>query len=918
MKPKTIRAEPVKLSTYFFEQLLPDAYPSEEELKAGKQPSTLPSPLPLPSFDCTQEDLNQEEKHTDSSACSSDVPPKSHFLTPMWKLAPVTKDNRINHLLWEHFSPDVYKKSLISFVSTEHGQAVKLAKELEDMWAQVEAAQARNKARAAVLHSDPDPLQEQLAPVKEQSFWTSEDVLRRYGLDLTLPSALEELTCTKQAATSIRPPAAVETGEPYTHLMSEAHVKLQFDVYGADAVKAASQIESKAEVGSAPSLSSPTSKSSHSNSQSANEIDHSRGAAASLPTKAKAYGKTKEELLDPSQRPYCLRRLFAPLLQKKGMLPKNLTILLSEIQKHQKESLPKLEEVLSDSRMYRIPLYIPFQMLSRYISSHLSHDMPTVALEEQVVKDQKQTEEMKQYLAELHTFILENGSEGQADQLAPTKRVVIAREMWERLLEALNKHHRLHDRWKEHYHEMTRCSAEKMKEIREALERCDQASSEALEQLVAESKECAAVMDEMTSKIKHVVSEMENHYLQDKQSLSASLTSKRYKLQKSEVLQEKLARRVREAVKEYFTEQIHYEEMAQEVFQEQLALAQLEASYEQVRAAVNSWNNEAVEGDRRTASIQWMLKRSEKVRQSMLTSFRQHIGRLETEDYYRRHRVADHCANNMRTWAQCLNDIVGVYEDRFDGISEKGSRSWQLNYLIASERDWALGNFLEGREELTILDRRIEEIKGMYRELDAEVPTLIPDSNAPEAIEIRTAMREIDGPPNVQRNLPRLRPKVLGHQSKKRLEQLLLSTQEPIPCGEGMVGPVREDGPAGGPPNAAGRDGPVLTADEKIKQHVAPGHEGCSVGADANDMPNAMVASEKSSAEPAHLRIGATKGSSSKHIRSQASPADVVTEKESAPAATLQPQPPKLSGKQKPEPVLPPLLFEAPMTAEID
>eukprot|EP00796_Vickermania_ingenoplastis_P010745 gene10745-7473_t len=798
MKRREVRPEPTKISTYFFDQIL---YEAEREAKAQGAIADTTTPSPPSYTFVVPPGLG--------GPLVKGNPDEAAELSSSWCIAPVTRHRRIDERLWDSFTPITYKDELVEFVSVEHGRTRALAQELQAMWEQVEALMERNAVRQAALKDDH---KKQLEALQRTVFWTAEDVLQRYKLDLTLPTQLlrvkgggADKPCAAQGEDNSA--SSSSNASLFQQMTPEAHIQLHFDMNEAN--RSCESSTGTSAGGSAAEL--PISRNSSKVGEALSSTQPGLGKPEAIrqttARKAKAYTKSKEELLDPTQRPHCLRRLFAPLLQRRDQLPKNLTVMFAEIQKCQTEVLPKLEESLANCSMFQIPLHVPFQMIAQYITRYLTSEMPTLPLEEQ--QKNKDMAAMRKQVAELKDFILEEGrSEAALDRLPVRERHDLAQTMWQKLLAELRTHRELHHKYLQHYEAMTDCSSTALTKLKAALDDCDRCSAQALEQLVNDAKESISVIQNMAEKIKDVVREVESAFGRDRTILEASLASKEYKMEKSAALQERLARRVREAVKEYFAEQMNYEELSQEVYQERLALAQVTTSYDQVKHAVKTCYEEAIASDARAVKIQKMLKKSERVRAHMVTACRQHVGRLETDDLYRRHRIADNCAANMLEWSRCLGDIVAVYQDRFEGISSKGKVSWQMDYLVAGERAWAVDNFTEGREELIKLDQRMDEIKRLYRELDDELPPLVPGYSS-ETEAVRTSMRNIDGPLNVQRQLPHLNEKAPAGSTKQRIAAVMNATSVGDP-----------DALAGGPLNAAGRDGPVPDLDHRVRDRI--------------------------------------------------------------------------------------------------
>lgn len=619
----------------------------------------------------------------------------------------------------------------------------------------------------------------------------------------TQKPSMENTSCS--ASSSSAREAEEKGGSPVSYFQKfaeEAHIHLQFDTSRGQQAKERKNANmsnsntktnqksmiSIAEIDDSPctgnaSLSRPSDKNADpqapSGDESGSEIPKEKPALGM----GKAYQKSKADLLNPSKRPLCLRRLFAPLLQKREQLPKNLTLLLSDVHKCQVEVFPSLEEALTDCSMFHIPLHLPFQIISQYIQRYLTREMPTVAISSAQAHETI-VEEMKQESPELENFIRERGEDiSYLDNVPTVERHSLAQEMWKKLLATFSRHEIRHHTLLKDYSELTRSSEVELTRLKQALEQCSDTSATAIMQLEEDAKECIGVVKSMTEKTKSMLEEINAQYQKEEEGLRSSLKRKMYQLQRSEAEQERLARRVREAVKALANEQLKYEETAQEVCQERLALAQVQVSYNQLQNAVKTCVEEALATDKRATQIHRMLKKADKTRQFLLTSCRQHVGRLETEDYYRRLGVVDRSCQNMQSWARWLNDAVAVYEDRFEGLTAKTQRvSWQMEFLMSAEREFAVRNLMDSKDAWMLLEERWKEVKALYKELqndDEAIPPLLDPVHltSPDAEALRTCMKNLDGPLNVQRQAPRL-GELLGNPERSREEVRGMSNAE--------------------------------------------------------------------------------------------------------------------------------------------
>lgn len=822
MLRREARPGPTRVSPYFFEHL--SQRTASPSLEAGSQ-AALPAQPPSSS---TPQVCNQSEDHPPTTAASpstvdghsdaaapspvlpsSAVPPEAAEADVTrrapWQPALVTGLRDVDATLWNHFTPHDYRHTVEQFVSTEHERTTQLSSRVDEMWAEVERVIQRNTVRHRALTAlqsptateavgegdtatpmpSPPPPPPLLAVVHQMVFWTAEEMVRRYGLDL--PVARD-----RSRSGSTNRKKRVKRGD------GDAQV-VQPEVASGDDEIAEDDAEDEGRITLDFTVQMPSITAGHATGE-AGEVTNEKNTAAGSETEDKAAATTadhppsphtagmhhanawqlrREDLLHPSRRPQCLRRLFAPLLQRRASLPRELTLLLNDLQRVQSKALPQLEEGLAQSSPYAIALHVPFQTIATFFTRYLAQESATVQLEATQVEahtaDTVTSAALELFLSQAllnepvvaepppRSVIVVEEDGVPEEEPVPLElmdlpeRAALAEHMWQLLFAQLQAHKEGVTDGLRAYAALTDCSRSSSETLSAALKTCNASSQAVLARMTTDTTTCAEAMTKAGSHTLAIVDEMDRNFATDSAALERSIEKKVVAVEKSAHTQEKLARRVREAVRDLFVEQRKYEELTQELWQERLALEQLRSSYEQVRQAIHTCHEEAVHAEQRAREVRGLLQRAEEARQSLMDAAELHLGRVKHDDYFRRCRVLDIATRAAQRWSHCLDDISYLYSERSAFLERKEPHtSWSLNYLLTAEREWAVANLRAVKEECAELDARLGELSALRTELGMDPRAGLEEDQTPTSTglsddERRRRMRRVDGPLRVQR-----------------------------------------------------------------------------------------------------------------------------------------------------------------------
>ncbi|KPA73696.1 hypothetical protein ABB37_09622 [Leptomonas pyrrhocoris] len=763
------RPEPTRISSYFFEQLQPVRHDDDDVGNGAK------------AKDHTAAAVEAAETATPSPPCVVTPPVaylKSLFETgpegphrdgagepaPIFSAPPQPQQQRdLQQVLWTSFTPAPYTENFSTFLTDESGITERLRGAVAEAWESVESVIQRNNDRRARLTALTEETAAWRDEVRSKLYWQSSDIVSRYGLEVGGPATADGAST-----------AAAAAQQPHHNGAADEHILLDFSV-----------LQEDPQEGTAAATAAIT---PHRTAQDADQDDDSDGVdgesdgASAAPTvdaavhvtatapqlqRAKAWTTDTKDLLDPCARPHPLRRIFAPLQRERDTFPKWTTLLLRDVREVQQTKLPDLEARLRSSVLFKVPLHRPFLEARAVLQACATQHRAAPAVEAGQVAAYRQVEQFARRLtAFLHeqrpTAVTPDGRDAaknvEEDLITDTgERWATAETLWTMLLTELDACKRfLADA-------VPRCTtlhdtvmAEKAVAQRTLEER--RAACEAtLTRMKAEARTCSELLTRNGRRTLAAVAEMEEKFAPDQARLQAAIARRQAELTQLAALQEKNVRRVREALKACFVDQMKYEEAAQALLQDQVSLAQLETSHQQLRRAVQVRHEGVVECEKHAVLLAQLLEDADTVAHSLFSVSEAHQRRMADEDYFVQCRLVDQCTLTLQQRCRCLHAMAALYDQRYATLEQRAGGSWQLQFLLAGERDWAVANLADVRAEFALLERDWETVRDMRAAMDMEPAALDVLVHTAEWATLRATLLRLDAPPPLQRQLPTLR-----------------------------------------------------------------------------------------------------------------------------------------------------------------
>lgn len=730
---RQVRPEPTRLSSYFFE------YVTEEDAAQQREATQAVEPLP-PKEGCPTSPPATTPGETEGA-------PSPAVMS--WSPAPVTHDPRIDGCLQSAHMPLSFREPVANFMLNERRRTERLRREGEAAWQQVELMIACNQQRRAEVEDILSASAAWRTEVKRRRFWQAENIIRRYDFQVGAP-----MPGTRKVATTATSSSNMANAEGDSYNM-DGHIVVDFSVDLDDALGGTSQAAE----------------------ESAND-----NAAGSSSKKAKSWDLSDEELLDPRRRVHCLRRLFTSLQQKREELPRWTNLLLTEVRNVQVDRLRSLEERLQELLSFRIPLHRPFHevvsLLQRYVQMNREGpqvESERVTLFRQIMgtsanlqsyvatataaqKKERDAVMESRRIVDHQGYSCPNFHEGEDDLIEPLgPQRDTAETMWNLLFSELDGYKEFYESnmkqlehltaaVKEEHHQMVSLLDDHRKKSRDIMEGMLQDIAVCTEAFTTNGRHTLAAVEEMSAK-----------YSRESGQLKKSIQEKDYRLRSSEAQQEKCVRRVREAIKDLFVEQVKYDETAQELLQDELSLVQLETSYHQLRRAVQRKQDEALLAEQHASSLRDVLKDGDEALCQLFDACERHVGRLEVDDFYARCRLTEQCTATLQQQCRCLHDMSTLYEKRVAAIETKARGSWQLQFLVAGELDWAVSNMVDVRQEFTLLEKKWEEICKVREALELDPVQLDAVVGESQWEALRNHLPDLDCCPRLHRHVVTLR-----------------------------------------------------------------------------------------------------------------------------------------------------------------
>ncbi|KAG5488261.1 hypothetical protein LSCM4_08338 [Leishmania orientalis] len=773
------RPEPTKLSPYFFQQVVSHA-PCTPAPCGDATEAAVSDGLQSKGSDSLRSEPAAAAPATMAARPSSSSPSPSMYdlgVTAGTRAAVVaradagaparvTGDAVTDRAMWEHFTPSSFRGSFEDFVRAESAQTESLRHAVEAAWLNVDQVQQRNAARRATLAdvlADPDAAWR--AEVREKLYWQATDIAQRYGLEVAVDDEGKA--------------GGGETGQADTE-----RIKLDFsvvrdgvraDLGGIHDSRTASDKADDTEGAAGGLLLSPH----QTQPRQPMSASSSTQAAANASSIAKAWAKTADDLLDPYARPHFLRRIFAPLQQLRDSLPKWTTLLLHEVHGVQKAALPNLEKRVQGSVVFKVPLHRIFLDARAALQSCAQQKRVAPDAEKVQVSAYRQLERhgtlWMEFVQAHESAAAAVAAAAEAEQSTkaggavpiPTsaedevanlsQRCATAEALWTLLFDELGS-------CKSFFAEAIHCTnavresvAAEMNAVQQSVHahrsRCDATVAD----MKSEAQACAELLHRNGQRIETAVEEMEKTFTSERDRLRQSIAQGEALLTRLEVQQEKSARRVREALKAFFVEQLQYEEASQALLQNHLSRTQLEASYTQLRQAVQLRYKGATESRKHAAELLQLLADGDMAAQQLFDACEAHCRRIETDNNFIQCRLVDQCTLALQQRYRCVQAMAALYEQRYATLEARAGNSWQLQFLLSGERDWAVANLSDVRSELRQLEKDWRQVCALRVELELEPARVDAHVLTSDWQRLVATLRNLDAPPSLQRRLPTLR-----------------------------------------------------------------------------------------------------------------------------------------------------------------
>ncbi|EKF32385.1 hypothetical protein MOQ_003765 [Trypanosoma cruzi marinkellei] len=613
-------------------------------------------------------------------------------------------------ILKESFTPSETTGLWQRCIKEEQVNSETIESLLDVSWKRVEEIIARNKRRRCVIEEE---LPQTLAEVDTYRFWTPDMAAARFHFprpeDFGLRT-IDTVGASGEAGTDV-PPA--DTIEQASHDMNSSNALLGDS---SSLVLQPTPPTTFTPLAAAAGATDPAVPGKH---------------------RAHAWGRTDKELLDPTKLPNPLRRLFAPILQRRHELPKTLTLLLNAVQRVQSEGFPVIEALI-EKGYFHMPLHRSFRHISSFIARYLAENSRGEAREREFAENYKPAafrfEEAREKVREM-------GSNQAAAASKCEKTVEI---VYTTLLTELRERKALQHDCDSALQGITDNTNLQLDGMEKGLQECDNESFRLLGDLERDVRAYLEKLKEAIERTKAARKEIYNEYQRDHDRLHSSLHGKLYQLKKSEDMQEKLARRIREATKEWHMEQLKYENLMQEVIAETLALRQLDCSHNQLEALLDE-RLPTADSERKLRWVTDSLQQSEELRSELIAQCRQHIERLKKDEYYRRCRMVGYATENALRWSRCLQDLSALYEGHYDTVAVKSNTSMQLRYLLAYEKDLVIKDLHQLQREFSLLETSWAKLTSLLEELELPVPPLAECEKDVSCGEFRRTISELVG-----------------------------------------------------------------------------------------------------------------------------------------------------------------------------
>ncbi|CUG91409.1 Hypothetical protein, putative [Bodo saltans] len=589
-------------------------------------------------------------------------------------------------------------------------------------WTDVEDVVDRNKRRLASLEVEAD---DALASMGDISFWTVDGVQSQFLGNSTMvendqdedgAASADFMSTTTQGAGS-----AAGLGDVRS-MLSTANVS--------DALLSATRSDATRALSKQLSLTKIRLKS-----------DRSRAAARHHQSSKQSNGAAARDLIDAASsgthHVAPIRRLFRDLLSRRSELPKELTILLNMLEEMQKKEMVLLEAQLEESSL-EIPIHVPLARIA-------------LLLHRQFVKPSRGAMEEETFLAAVKPLLKELDESfaalrilWSAEDMTSITKADATGVMWKTLLTELATRRDLQQDCEVALDRVAAYETELGETLSTSMSECKSQILSDLKAIQADAATVEGSAKETFDRAEAARMALENAYKTDRAAIDTALQGTKYQIQASLQAQEKCARRVREAYKEFHREQIKHQHYVTSYLHLKTVSRQIDVSAQQLQDIVVSKLDKANAAKSTSTHLQTLISSTQSVCDALLSECEHHAARITTEEHYRKRRVVGYGTDNLSKWLRCANDLGSLYSARNDAVRAKSESSWQLDYLLTQERQRCGVNLDAVRDELRRIDSVWSATKDRMALMQLPIPTIERAERTDEAMQMRMVLGSVD------------------------------------------------------------------------------------------------------------------------------------------------------------------------------
>jgi hypothetical protein len=619
--------------------------------------------------------------------------------------------------------PDAAQQLCANVNKCEAAFTAQLDGKVKHAWADVEEVVERNRQRLASLEVDADAA---LASMGEIAFWTVDGVQAQFLGSMNVDDATQDGGDDEGSAsadlmsTTTGAGSAAGLGDVRS-MLSTTNVSDALQSTRSDATRALSKQLSLTKIRL--------------------KSDRTRTAATSSTDQKKSNGAAARDLIDAASsgahHVAPIRRLFRDLLSRRSELPKELTILLNKIDEMQKSDMVNLEAQLEASSL-EIPIHVPLARIA-------------LLLHRQFTKPSRGAMEEETFLAAVKPLLKELDESYNAirmlwssqDMTSITKADATS-VMWKTLLAELATRRDLQQDCGVALDRVAAYESELGETLTNSMAECKEQIARDLDAIRADAATVEGSAKETFDRAEAARTALESAYQTDRAAIDTALQGTKHQIHSSLIAQEKCARRVREAYKEFHREQIKHQQYVASYLHLKTVSRQIDVSAQQLQEIVVSKLDKANAAKSTSTHLQTLILSTQATCDALLSECERHAARITSEEHYRKRRVVGYGTDNLSKWLRCANDLGSLYTSRSDAVQAKSESSWQLEYLLTQERQRCCVNLEAVRDELRRIDAAWSATKERMTLMQLPIPTIERVERTDDAVQMRMILGSVD------------------------------------------------------------------------------------------------------------------------------------------------------------------------------